>query len=79
MAQHQLLVEAELRQIFKQVALAARRLIQIGVRQLAAAGAEQANRRRAAVGGRRVKVFEHDIKVLPQRMVHQPGGFDIGP
>ena len=49
------------------------------MRQLAAACAQQPYRRRAAVGGRRVKVFEHNIKMLPQRMIHQPGGFDIGP
>ncbi|SSN09831.1 Uncharacterised protein [Klebsiella pneumoniae] len=65
MAEHQLLVEAELRQVFKQVAIGAGRLIQVSMRQLAAAGAQQAHRRRAAVGGRGVKVFEDNIKVLP--------------
>ena len=65
MAEHQLLVEAELRQVFKQVAVGAGRLIQVSMRQLAAAGAQQAHRRRAAVGGRGVKVFEDNIKVLP--------------
>ena len=78
-AEHQLLREAQLRQVFKQIAFAARWLIKVGVRELAAAGAQQTRRRRPAVRGRRVKVFEQQVEMLPQRMIHQPGRFNIRP
>jgi hypothetical protein len=97
-----------IRQVFKQVAIGAGWLIQVGMRQLAAAGAQQTHRRISISSSKTLtqrpptadlrrcvccapaaascriptcisQVFEDDIEMLPQRVVHQPGGFNIRP
>ncbi len=79
MIHHQLLFKAQLRQVIKQITLLLRGLIEIAVRGLTAAGAQQTNPRRAAVAGRGVVVVQQNIEVLPQWMVAQLHRIDIGP
>ncbi len=77
--EHQLFLEAELRQVVEQVTLLVHRLVQIVMRKLAAAGAQQADGRRAAVGGGRVEAVEHDVHLRPQRVILQVDRLHIGP
>ena len=60
-AEHQLLGEAQLRQVFKQIAFAARWLIKVRMRA-GRSCAQQTRRRRPAVRGRRVKVLNSRSK-----------------
>ena len=77
--QHQLFFEAQLGQIIKQIALLVHRLIQVVVRGLAAAGTQQTDCRRAAVGGCRVEVVEHNVHLRPQRVVFQFHRIHVSP
>ncbi|MNH03695.1 hypothetical protein D3C79_629650 [compost metagenome] len=74
-----LLLEAELGQVVEQQALARRRHIEPRVAGLPATGSQQADGGRAAVGGRRVEMLEHDVEVTPDRVLRQAARLHVAP
>ncbi|MNE96655.1 hypothetical protein D3C80_1948780 [compost metagenome] len=71
--------EARLRQRLEQVALARRRVVQRLVLGLAAGRAQHADRRRAAVAGRRAEIGEQEIEALQQRVVARARHVEVVP
>ncbi|MOA17297.1 hypothetical protein D3C78_1375510 [compost metagenome] len=74
-----LLLEAELRQVVEQQALARGGHVEPLVAGLAAAGPQQPDGGRAAVRGGGVELLEHEIEVAPERMVHQAARLHVAP
>ncbi|MNO91819.1 hypothetical protein D3C76_833760 [compost metagenome] len=79
MVEHQLGAVTELGQVVEQHALLVRRLVQFDVMRLATAGAQHADRCRAAVRGGRVEAVEHHVHAPEQGVVAHAGIFQVVP
>ena len=79
MAHHQVLGKAQFCQVIEQIALVSCGLVEILMRRLPTACAQQTDSRRAAVGGGGVEVFKLYIEMRPQRVRHQTSRVNVSP
>ncbi|MNN44144.1 hypothetical protein D3C81_1584220 [compost metagenome] len=75
----QLALETEALQVGEQLALGRYRVEQRGVRSLPAAGAQQADGRRPAVGGCRIEIVEDHVHAVEQVVLAQPHFVQVAP